>query len=77
MVSIPQRKRMTFEEASLVELPFGKHAGARLGDVPLRYLDWLVGEPLTRFPMIKEALEVYLADDAIERMVRDEDWEDD
>lgn len=58
----------TFEEASAYIIPFGKHKGERVEDVPLRYLDWAIGEwdagrPVTR------AIAVYLKHPSIARQI--------
>ena len=46
-------------------LPFGKHKGERLDDVPLDYLDWAVGafDP----GRVRDAIETYLNSDVIRR----------
>jgi len=37
-------KKVTFKEASIFAMPFGKHKGKPLYQVPLDYMDWLVGK---------------------------------
>lgn len=32
---------ITYEEAQNFEMPFGKHAGKRLHEIPAGYLEWL------------------------------------
>lgn len=64
---------MTFKEAGLYVLPFGKRRGERICDVALsddglRYLDWMSGAATQPGPT-KDALECYLGDPAIAREI--------
>jgi len=63
---------MTFADAQIFKMPFGKHKGLTLDkisetDEGLLYLDWLVGKNLN--PYVKQALETYLAYPSIQRDV--------
>jgi uncharacterized protein (DUF3820 family) len=40
-------------------LPFGKHKGEHCSDVPVGYLDWLIGQDWLR-PEMKEQIEAHL-----------------
>jgi uncharacterized protein (DUF3820 family) len=40
-------------------LPFGKHKGEKCGDVPVGYLDWLIGQDWLK-PDLKEQIEQHL-----------------
>ncbi len=37
-----------------MKMPFGKHAGLELTDVPRQYLIWLRRQPNLRGPLVKE-----------------------
>lgn len=39
------------------EMPFGKHKGERLGDVPASYLLWLGNQDLRRYPELKKYID--------------------
>ena len=41
-------------------MPFGKHQGKKLQDVPAEYLDWLIGEP--DLPTTHPAIFQYISD---------------
>jgi len=57
-------------------MPWGKYKGKRLDDVPLKYLDWLVGEGIND-PATREAIETYLADPTIQNeLVKELEEED-
>lgn len=47
-------------------LKFGMHKDKRLEDVPLLYLDWLIGLN-TLYPDTKRTIEKYLDDPAIQK----------
>lgn len=39
----------------LVTMPFGKHRGKPMEDVPSKYLDWIIGEDwIEKWPDVKE-----------------------
>ena len=40
-------------------MPFGKHKGSRLRDIPIGYLDWLLGLDDLR-PQLRESIEAFL-----------------
>jgi uncharacterized protein (DUF3820 family) len=40
-------------------LPFGKHKGEHLSEVPVEYLDWLIGQDWLR-PALKKQIEAHL-----------------
>lgn len=58
-------------------LPFGKHKGKPLDEVPLNYLDWLAGRDLEEWKPLHEALHAYLGDPAIQRLLKEEIGHDD
>lgn len=37
-----------------MKMPFGKHAGVELTEVPRQYLQWLRRQPNLRGPLVKE-----------------------
>lgn len=41
-------------------MPFGKHKGSNASDIPVEYLDWLIGQEWLR-PAFKAQLEAHLA----------------
>lgn len=49
-----------------VTMPFGKHQGKAIDQVPLRYLDWLVGQPTDGFVA---AVSRYLANETIRQQL--------
>lgn len=49
-------------------MPFGKHAGKKLDEVPLMYLDWLLGQDWLR-DNLREPIRLYLNDPVIERQL--------
>jgi uncharacterized protein (DUF3820 family) len=59
------------EQLSKTVMPFGKHKGKTFDEVPLTYLDWLVGQNL-REPL-KSKLEEYLAHPLIARELESEE----
>ena len=47
------------------KMPFGKHKGLPISEVPVKYLDWLIGEPwFEKFEDLKKEIEEYLEGDA-------------
>lgn len=40
-------------------MPFGKHKGEELQDIPVAYLDWLIGQDWLK-PDLKETIEDHL-----------------
>src|SRR5205814_40874 len=61
-VTILREKRAMVARHDLAStiLPFGKYKGKRFDQVPLKYLDWLVGEEFLR-PVLRGKIEDYLA----------------
>ena len=59
---------------SEMEMPFGKHKGELLGDIPIRYLDWVGDQDWVqeKFPELCEAIEKLQANRP--RRERHEDW---
>ena len=51
-----------------ITIPFGKHKGKELNEVPLLYLDWMRGIELQENDF-KAALNSYLSDPSIEREI--------
>ena len=51
------------------ELPFGKHEGERIRDVPVSYLDWLIGQDWLDEDL-REDVEAFLEDDPEWRELR-------
>lgn len=50
-------------------MPWGKHKGERISDVPASYLDWLIGQDwIDEWPDVKAYIEQNL--DAIHEQVR-------
>jgi len=43
-------------------MPFGKHGGKPISDIPVEYLDWLIGEQwfVTKFYELAEQIERHL-----------------
>lgn len=58
----------------MVRMPFGVHEGRLIGDVPLRYLDWLVGQ---RENDIVAQARAYLLRPAVKERLRKELEDDD
>jgi uncharacterized protein (DUF3820 family) len=66
VVPMDKAERQAFEDSAVM---FGKHAGERVGDVPLEYLEWLDSQYDFR-----QQLKRYLATDLLQRqMAVDED----
>lgn len=62
---------MTCQEAAnfnLVKMPYGKYAGMHIADIPLTYLDWLIGQK----DDIKEKISRYLANDEVAKRLREQ-----
>jgi len=61
---------------SEIEMPFGKHKGELLGDLPPGYLDWCIGQDWikAKFPDLFEAMESLAA--RRPNRERHEDWGD-
>jgi uncharacterized protein (DUF3820 family) len=69
-------------------MPFGKHEGILMGEVPARYLDWFAGEckrdeasddALAVLDYIKrnrDAIDSELDDPVFDAILPDHDWED-
>lgn len=55
------------------KMPFGKHRGEKLSDIPIGYLDWLLGIDLQ--PETRTAIEAYLATQA-EYDQEPKDWKE-
>lgn len=53
------KRKYTLDELSDVVMPFGKHRGKKLDDVPLKYLDWLIGQKWLHGDL-RECIEQYL-----------------
>lgn len=51
-------------------MPFGQYAGKRLDDIPLTYLDWLLG--VCKQPSTRAAIKSYLSDPVIARELQTE-----
>lgn len=62
----------------LFRMPFGKYKEEPLDEIPLKYLDWLIGEKFIKekFPNIKDIIEIYLSTPSIklelEKELRDD-----
>ncbi len=52
-------------------MPFGKYEGKKLSEVPLLYLDWLMGLSDLREPL-KSSLEKYMIDPTILQLLKEE-----
>ena len=68
------RERDAFEKAKEVVVPFGKYKGQTIDKIAtedrgLRWLDWLHGQEI-KSPRLREALDVYLSDTAIQAELR-------
>lgn len=48
------------------KLEFGKHKGKTLSEIPLTYLDWLIGQDWL-YESVKEKIENYLKTPSIQR----------
>ena len=48
------------------KMPFDKHKGLPLSDLPVKYLDWLIGQNwfVEKFGDLKTEIEEYLENDA-------------
>jgi uncharacterized protein (DUF3820 family) len=53
-------------------LPFGKHKGERCSDVPVGYLDWLIGQDWLK-PDLKQEIENHLETRTEWRRMNDDD----
>ena len=53
------------------KMPFGKHRGETFDEIPLGYLDWLMGNVELREPL-KSRLKEYLTHPTIERELGNE-----
>jgi hypothetical protein len=43
-------------------MPFGKHKGELLADIPVHYLDWMIGQDwMDEKPELKERIEDHVA----------------
>lgn len=67
---------MTLKELSETKMPFGRHKGETFDDIPLGYLDWLIGNVELREPL-KSRLKEYLKHPTIAREVQRELGDDD
>ena len=65
-------------DTNLFRISFGKHKGKPLKDIPLTYLDWLIGEKFMKekFPNIKDIIEMYLSAPSTKKELEDELMED-
>lgn len=45
---------MSLEYTDETPMPFGKFKGTPLGRVPAHYLDWLIGQDLSRWPALEQ-----------------------
>ena len=61
---------MTPEQGAVFIMPFGKHRGKALNDVPLDYLDWLL-DSQTLYPETRNAIKAYLEQPEIARELDD------
>jgi hypothetical protein len=52
-------------------MSFGKYKGKKLDEIPLTYLDWLLGN-VEMYPETKRAIKDYLTDPAIARELEKE-----
>jgi uncharacterized protein (DUF3820 family) len=52
-------------------MPFGKYKGKKLDEIPLTYLDWLLGK-VELYPETKRAIKEYLTDPVIARELEQE-----
>lgn len=56
---------------SNIIMPFGKYLNKRLDDIPLKYLDWLIGQSWLSDPL-KTDIEEYLDNPVIQRALEAE-----
>ncbi|MHC4569512.1 MAG: putative quorum-sensing-regulated virulence factor [Planctomycetota bacterium] len=51
---------------SEVEIPFGKHRGEAIKDIPIKYLDWLLGQDwfVEKFDDLAEEVKEFLENEA-------------
>ncbi len=47
-------------------MPFGKYTGIKLEEIPLKYLDWLIGQDWLKDP-VKMCVEEYMSNDTVQR----------
>ena len=76
-----EEEEMSLDDAGEVVIPFGKHKGKCLYDVPLAYIKWLSGRELYPSGALKHAVEAFIGADWFERELRKElddgpPWED-
>ena len=66
-------------DTNLFRIPFGKHKGEPFHEIPLKYLDWLIGQDFMKdkFPNIKDIIEIYLSAPSIKKELEAELMEDD
>lgn len=62
-------RKPRYVDGTQVVIPFGKHKGLTLEDIPCTYLDWLVGEEWfqDKFPDLYSDVGDYLDDPAVKR----------
>lgn len=60
------------------QMPFGKHIGKPLEEVPLKYLDWLIGQTWFKIdmPVSYNYVAEYLADPVVKKELEGELDED-
>ena len=67
---------MNFKEANSTRLMFGKYKGKTLDEVPLDYLDWLMGQEWFSTRPEYEAVRTYLDAPSIKELLERELEED-
>jgi len=55
-------------------MPFGKHRGKELDDIPLDYLEWLLHNVELRDPRLREEVEYLVGEDAPETFPEKSSW---
>jgi hypothetical protein len=63
------------KEPGNVRLPFGKHRGEQIRNVPVGYLDWVLGVDLTGYPNLEDNIKAYLKTQA-EYDKEPKDWKE-
>ncbi len=63
---------MTFKQAQIFVMPYGKYVGRTIDDVAgtdegLRYLDWMRGLDDIKNRALRQALDAYFADETIQK----------